>query len=392
MRSLVLILFFTGVVLFLPGPLFQRMLYFLLGLVLWVRRANRIVGEKIVVQVDTLHSKGFVGDDLFLTLKVANPTGFPVFWCTVRQSFPEGIGGFCQRWALALDAREKKELKVGFRGQRRGIFPVPDVRLTHGDAWGITEKSRDFKFTEQIIIYPAISPVAEEWIERHLPLGRQKIIFGLHEDQARLRGCREYRPGDSMKRIHWPSSARTGRLQAKDWETTLNSEIGIFLNLAEEDYPAADWFRLAELGIECAASLVVHLYNRGEKVGFFSNGKSIAAPAGGIFSVSAKIGKRQDEKILTYLAGADLAKGQDQLVLLTEARRLPVGASPVIITPNITRAMVEKAHGLRRSGYHPVFLWLRSHHIEIPEAELKLLKVPVVNVIRERETDAVCFC
>ena len=120
MRSLVLILFFTGVVLFLPGPLFQRMLYFLLGLVLWVRRANRIVGEKIVVQVDTLHSKGFVGDDLFLTLKVANPTGFPVFWCTVRQSFPEGIGGFCQRWALALDAREKKELKVGFRGQRRG--------------------------------------------------------------------------------------------------------------------------------------------------------------------------------------------------------------------------------------------------------------------------------
>ncbi len=154
MRSLVLILFFTGVVLFLPGPLFQRMLYFLLGLVLWVRRANRIVGEKIVVQVDTLHSKGFVGDDLFLTLKVANPTGFPVFWCTVRQSFPEGIGGFCQRWALALDAREKKELKVGFRGQRRGIFPVPDVRLTHGDAWGITEKAGILNLPSRLLSIP----------------------------------------------------------------------------------------------------------------------------------------------------------------------------------------------------------------------------------------------
>lgn len=391
MRNIILILFWAGIVLILPGPFFQRIIYFFIGLALWVRQANRIVDNNLSVRADTLRSRGFVGEDLSLTLKVGNPTGFPVFWCTVRQSFPEGIGGFCGRWALALDAREEKDIKVSFCGQRRGIFELPGTRVVHGDAWGIKESVRDFKFEHRIIIYPSISPVGGEWIKRHLPLGQQKITFGLHEDPARLRGCREYTPGDSMKRIHWPSSAHTGRLQAKDWETTLNAEMGIFLNLAEEDYPAAYWFRLMELGIECAASLVVHLYNKGEKIGFYSNGKNIDSPEGGVFRVDAKFGKHHDEKILTYLAGADVAKHQDQLVLLGEAQHMSAGSSLLIITPQISWEMTEKAYRLRKSGYHPLFLWLSSKNTEIPWAELKALRVPVINVERERETDAVCF-
>ena len=44
-------------------------------------------------------------------------------------------------------------------------------------------------------------------------------------------GVREYRFGDSLKRIHWKSTARLGRLQTKVYEPTTTVDISLCLDV-----------------------------------------------------------------------------------------------------------------------------------------------------------------
>ena len=43
-------------------------------------------------------------------------------------------------------------------------------------------------------------------------------------------GVREYVPGDPMKRIHWPSTARRGQLIVKEFEQDPQAEVWFFLD------------------------------------------------------------------------------------------------------------------------------------------------------------------
>ena len=55
------------------------------------------------------------------------------------------------------------------------------------------------------------------------PSGEQVTNRRIVEDPLRLAGVRDYRPGDSVRHIHWKSTARQGRLQTK---VNLMAELG----------------------------------------------------------------------------------------------------------------------------------------------------------------------
>ncbi|HEX2952508.1 MAG TPA: DUF58 domain-containing protein, partial [Bacillota bacterium] len=243
-------------------------------------------------------------------------------------------------------------------------------------------------FSEQIVIYPSVDPVVGLTLDRHLPLGPHTRRFGLHEDPARLRGCRAYQPSDSLRRIHWPNMARTGRVQVKEWETTLDAEIGIFLNLCEQDYPVADWFSLSELAIETAASLICHLGNRGERVGFYCNGIT-ADGAEGLYQSKPKQGQRQVEKALSYLAAVKTGQGVPQELLYKEVAQLAAGACLLFITPTITLELIKQIALWRGAGYHPVLLLVQDTIRSIPQLELDQARLTWFRVGRGRSNNAI---
>jgi uncharacterized protein (DUF58 family) len=282
---------------------------------------------------------------------------------------------------------------MAFYPSRRGIYPLPDTRLTIGDPFGIREINLNVALLDKVIIYPPLFQVIGLNLNRHLPLGRATIKFGLHEDPSRLRGCRNYYPGDSMKKIHWPNLARTGAVMVKEWESTLAAEIGLFLNLQEEDYPVSDWFWLTENGIDFAASLTHLLVGNKESLGFYCNGKTpngknIPDATEAMFTLAPKHGYQQEKRILNFLAGADLNNGLEYTALFSKAFQLAGGSCLVFITPRITAAMVHRARSLNKAGYHPVFLWLKSQTVLLPIVELESAGVPYFAIEKRRDGNA----
>ena len=100
--------------------------------------------------------------------------------------------------------------------RRRGSYLLGPTRAFGTDFFGIFRFQRNFPGTQEIIVYPGIVDLPNfqlpqaEWNQLGSPRRRS------HEVTPSASSVREYTQGDSLKRIHWPSSVRTGKLMVKD--------------------------------------------------------------------------------------------------------------------------------------------------------------------------------
>ncbi|HHT05006.1 MAG TPA: DUF58 domain-containing protein [Hydrogenispora sp.] len=344
-------------------------LYVLVGLLLFSWWGQRKVALNLRVVRAVIKGQGFVGDDLRIKIRVVNPTMFPVPWCRAEHSFSQ-LSADRSSHLFSLPSGGQAEIDLKVRGERRGVYLLPPSRLFFGDHWGLTEQSMTATGEEKITIFPPVRPLQGFAMSRRSPVGPYRLHYSLYEDPTRLQGSREYLPGDSLKKMHWPNVARTGILQVKEWETTLTSDYGIFLNLREEDLPTNAWYFLTEFLVELAASLSHFFAVQNETIAFYCNGKPFGAGEGP-FRLPPKRGRHLVEKILTYLAGVSPGQGQAVEVFFREAARLPARSILLFLTPVITPVMVEKAAHLRRNGFQPVFLWPYYRDGVLPTTDLR---------------------
>jgi uncharacterized protein (DUF58 family) len=90
------------------------------------------------------------------------------------------------------------------RGERRLQRVVVESRWP----FGLVTRRRVLELSDQVLVYPAIG----EWAPTRMVGGRQRRRASLQGVgiQEGFQGLREYQPGDSLRWIHWPTSARTG--------------------------------------------------------------------------------------------------------------------------------------------------------------------------------------
>lgn len=127
--------------------------------------------------------------------------------------------------APAYDVPIRSQYK--FRPMRRGKYRWSGITVIGTDALGLvrTEKTYDIKPSEMLVVPSPIAldidlPPAPGWgfAESEHGQGRGSGI--------EPRGIREYTSGDSLRYIHWRSSARAGKLLVKEFATGSHAAIG----------------------------------------------------------------------------------------------------------------------------------------------------------------------
>lgn len=181
-----------------------------------------------------------------------------------------GIDMLLERKTFLIDRlgpRETSNLSLPSTAIRRGAYRQAELRLETAAPFGIAKASRVLQLESAIIVHPNWVPLATFPLLESASTPNE----ALHERPRRgsgtdFYGLREYRPGDSLRRVHWRSSARSSALLVKEYEEHIGSRMSILIDGSVLGREPDTTF---EAAVSCAASLVMYALDAGHPVQLF---------------------------------------------------------------------------------------------------------------------------
>ncbi len=188
-------------------------------------------------------------------IRIKNPRRFlPVFLVHVRIADHSCLFPY-----LDPQGSEDRWIHVTFR--RRGRIRVPPTIISSNFPFHFFTRYRIVAESRELVVFPRLlrCPFPALPARPVPPAFRGTTDSHKTGEDPDFLGIREYQPGDPLKRIHWKSSAKTGRLLSKEYVSAVGEKIILDLKDLPEKEP--------ERRISCAAFWVVTLMRRGIAVG-----------------------------------------------------------------------------------------------------------------------------
>ena len=362
--------------------------YVLAGLwlltVIWMRQA--LTGLRIERRFP---ARAFHGEVAQARLVVRNPGRWPVPWLKLHESLPLDlhVPNFEQR-VVSLASKEQVALDYQLRCWRRGYYMIGPLSLLTGDYFDLTSRRQVTWPAQPFIVYPRVVPLSHLGLPSQLPFGNLPSQRRIFQDPSRFFGVRDYMPGDSLRQIHWKSSARTDQLQVKRFQPAIALNAMVVLNLNDGDY-ALRSRAASEMGIVVAASVAAHLIERRQPVGLAVLGMDAVTQQAGLQVIPPVRGRDQLMRLLEVLARAELAATTPFVQSLDQASvKLGWGSTAVIITPGAGPHMEEALLQMRRRGVHVLLVATDPlTAFRAFQAQLEQIGIPAYWVTNDKDLD-----
>jgi hypothetical protein len=175
----------------------------------------------------------------------------------------------------------RRQVSYQVRSDVRGRFEIGPMTVRVGDAFGLVELGRAFRMTVPLVVTPRTVVLPT------IPLGGGWTGSGDNRPRAFAMGSaedvtvRDYRQGDDLRRVHWPSSARTGELMVRREEQPWQSRATILLDNRLLSHRGQGIASSLEAAVVVAASVAVHLSHRGFQVRLVTAGGENASGQAG---------------------------------------------------------------------------------------------------------------
>ncbi len=272
-----------------------------------------------------------------------------------------------------IGRKQQRDWHVRTPCYQRGRFRLGPVSVISSDPFSLFLFKQDLPmFTSHVIVYPMAVDLANFQPPIGELTGGDVVQRRTHYVTTNVAGVREYSFGDSFNRIHWPTTARTGRLMAKEFELDPMADVWIFLDMQQNvqagltyaqirptPLPRVHWEKLPkfslpasteEYGVTIAASLSQHFLRQNRSLGLITYPKAHHREI-----AQSDRGERQLIRIYEILAVTQ-AYGLLPLaeLLVSEGTRLGRNTTAIIITPSIEPTWVAAARHLNDRGIRVV--------------------------------------
>lgn len=329
---------------------------------------------------------------------LTNELRLPRLWVEVRDesALP---GSQASQVFTHLGGRESRTYIARTRLIRRGVFPLGPTTLSSGDLFGLFPRTIVFPSQTNLLVYPLLVDVQGFPNPLGLISGGDALRRRTPQITPNAAGVREYAPGDSLNRIHWPSTARRDMMMVKEFELDPQAEVWIFLdadrNVASslpyhfDEAPTSVWEQKGEIKLppsteeyscSATASLARFYIRQKRSVGFVSRSQNPSW-------LPSDRGGRQLIKILEALA---LWHANGNLPLLglleSQSQHLPRGSTVIMVTPSVEEEVVLGTDYLIRRGLRPIVVLLDSESFGGPPGSkslaerIKFMSVPVKTI------------
>ncbi len=256
---------------------------------------GRITAERRAPQV------AVVGDLVRLEFFLRNQGLLPRFMVEVIDRFPGGEYGrtapmlFTSYLPPRSDLRQELLVTCAVRGE----FELGPLQLASSFPLGIACHRKPASGRPQkILVYPATFLIPELPISpsttTHREAGESISIAGGSEE---FFGLREYREGDPIRTVHWPSSARRNQLLVKEMEVRVSAQVTLLLDLYAPAHAGAGSEHSLEYAVKIAASICLHIQERQHQVQLLGFGEKL-------YHTPSRPGAEHLPELMTMLAKA----------------------------------------------------------------------------------------
>jgi uncharacterized protein (DUF58 family) len=204
-----------------------------------------------------------VGTPTRVTLNLQNTGRMPSNLVLLEDQVPYTLG---TRPRFVLDEvgpRWRREINYTVKSDVRGRFTIGPLRVRISDPFGLIELTRGFQARTTLTVTPEVQP---------LPSGRLSGEWsGTGDNRPRAFAAagaedvtvREYRDGDDLRRVHWPSTARTDELMVRREEQPYQSRATLIMDTRAAAHRGSGPASSFEWMVTAAASIGVHLASQG---------------------------------------------------------------------------------------------------------------------------------
>ena len=214
-----------------------------------------------------------VGDQIEERFTLTNESPFSAVWFEV---FDEStLPGY--RISRATGIEGGTELQWFTQGlcERRGAFSLGPTTLRTGDPFGIYTVERRYPATTPVFVLPPIVPLPSIEVAPGGRAGEGRRKREALERTVSAVGVRQYIPGDELRAIHWPTSARHNSLFVRLFDNTPAGDWWIYLDLDGRAQAGEGAHSTLEHGVILAASLIDHGLSSGHAVGLVLHGETL---------------------------------------------------------------------------------------------------------------------
>jgi uncharacterized protein (DUF58 family) len=164
------------------------------------------------------------GDEVFVELAVTGPVHGTRRGLVATDELFERV----DLWIGDVRAGERLEVATSRIARRRGPQPVVPVRLSSGTPFGIAERRRCVVVDTDVLVLPRVEALgALPFIEATATAHAAMHTEARRGQGPEYLGIREYRTGDSMRHVHWASTARTGSVMVREFEQEQTRRLAI---------------------------------------------------------------------------------------------------------------------------------------------------------------------
>jgi uncharacterized protein (DUF58 family) len=309
---------------------------------LWLRLNIRYINGS----VEKLPDYCQIGERFEEEFSFFNASRIPTSLIEVQEDtdFP----GYRNMAAFNLASQGYHGWSTEIRCQRRGRYNLGTLTARVTDPIGFFSMSRRFGKPQNVIVYPATLELPFFQVLPRQEPGSSPRRWLASETGPNASRVREYASGDSLRHIHWHSTAHTGNLMVKEFDPDrynyVFKNIWIVLDMHQAGRFGDGDETTEEYGITIAASLVKKYIEGGKRVGLIASGDHP-------YIFLPETGKEHLEHILQALAVVR-ASGKIPLDALLESQseRFDAGSAVIVITPSDSRGMAARLRRVVSNG------------------------------------------
>ncbi len=260
----------------------------------------------------------FPGARVNVTLTVENQGLSTTPFLLLEDTLPSSLGRSARLVVTGVPPGGKQRVSYSVVTRQRGRYTLGPLNIQITDPFGLARVRVQTASRNDLIVYPMVEELDRWALGMHGAGAGESTVRQLFRSAAEFYTMREYVTGDDLRRIHWPSVARTGHLMIRQDETTRRSIATVFL-----DNRSAALGASGSAAFERAVSVTATLGRVLVQAGFAVHFATVDAPAalvseGALLETLAGAGPvrvRGTGEVLTALR--ETARGDTSLVFVS---------------------------------------------------------------------------